>query len=173
MSLVTELVNQGADRRFVGPLRITLECTLGGDLDAIHFGQSAEVLEQGAVGQADSQAAKIFQEQSTHDVTAQSSASMDLDLSLCFGGNVLESAPSLPGLEAGGDELGFQATLKEKLIDTQELLAHTLVIDIAFDSGQRGLEQLLNRKQGSSHELSYRLASLTSQEKKSTLSRTM
>ncbi len=83
---------------------------------------------------------------------------MDLDLALHFGGDAFELATSLPGLEAGGDELGFEATLQEEPIDTQELLAHTLVIDIAFDGGQWGLEQLLNGKQGSWHELAYKLA---------------
>jgi hypothetical protein len=73
---------------------------------------------------------------------------MDLDLALRFGGDAFESVTSLPGLEAGGDELGFEATLQKQPIDTQELLAHTLVIDIAFDGGQRGLETLLKGKQG-------------------------
>jgi hypothetical protein len=131
------------------------------------------VLEQGAVGQANGQATKVFQEQSAHEVTPQGPTGVDLNLALCFGGNALESAAGHPGLEAGGDELGFEAALAEKLVDTQELLAYASVIDVAFDGGQRGLEQLLNGEQGILHELAYRLASLTSQEKKPILSKKM
>jgi hypothetical protein len=135
VSLLAELVNQAADRRLIGPPRITLERALGRHLNAIQFRQSTEVLEQGAISQADRQASKVFQEQGAHNVTPQGPASMKLDFALGFGRNALESSPSLPGLEAGGDELGFEATLKEDLIDPQELLAHPLVIDIAFDGG--------------------------------------
>jgi hypothetical protein len=71
---------------------------------------------------------------------------------------VLELATGLPLLEARRDELFLDTALKEELIDTQELLAQTPVIDIAFDGGQRRLEGLLNGQQGRWHELAYKLA---------------
>jgi hypothetical protein len=83
---------------------------------------------------------------------------MDLNLALGFGGDVLEFAPGLPVLEARRDELLLKAALNQELIDAQELLAQTLVIDIALDGGQRRLEGLLNGKEASRHELDYKLA---------------
>jgi hypothetical protein len=75
-----------------------------------------------------------------------------------FGRDVLELAPRLPILQARRDELLFDPALNEELIDAQELLAQTLVIDIAYDGGQRHWEGLLNGKQASGRELAYKLA---------------
>ena len=83
---------------------------------------------------------------------------MDLNLALGLGGDVLELAAGLPVLEARRDELFFQAALPEELIDPEELLAQTLVIDIAFDGRQRWLKGLLNGQQVSWHGLAYKLA---------------
>jgi hypothetical protein len=83
---------------------------------------------------------------------------MDLNLALGFGGDVLEFATGLPVIEGRSDELFFDAALNEELIDPQELVAQTLVIDIAFDGGQRWLEGLLDKQQGRWHKLDYKLA---------------
>src|SRR5688572_4108164 len=120
MGLLSELVHQRAHRGLVRPLRIALEGAFGRHLDSIQFAQSAEVLEQRAVSQADGEAPKVFHHQSTREVTSESAASMDLNLALGFGGDVLELAPGLPVLEARSDELLFQAGLNQELIDAQE-----------------------------------------------------
>ncbi|PYJ91136.1 MAG: hypothetical protein DME62_15845 [Verrucomicrobia bacterium] len=158
MGLLIELVDQRANRGFIGPLRIALESALGGYLDAIQFAQSAEVLQERAIGQTDGETPKVFHDQSARDVTPQGAAGMDLNLALGFGGDVLEWATGLPVFETRRDELFLNAALNQELIDTQELIAQTPVIDIAFDSGQRRLEGLLNGNQASRHELAYKLA---------------
>ncbi len=152
MSLLGELIDQPAHRGLIAPLRIALERAFGRHLDPIDFGHPAEMLDQGAVGQADGKAAKVFQEQSACDITAQGAAGMDLNLALRFGREVLEWAVSLPVFETLGDELRFEPALQEQLIDTEKLLAQTLVVDIAYDGGQRRSEELLNRNKRSWHE---------------------
>src|SRR5207245_5869193 len=144
-------MNQPAHSGLLAPLRIALQSALGRHLDPIHLGHPAEVLEQRTIGQADGKAAKVFHDQSAGDVTAQSAARMDLNLALGLGGNVFEFGPSLPVLEAVCNELRFDTAVKQKLIDAQELVAQTLIVDIAFDGGQRGPEQLLNEKKWGWH----------------------
>ncbi|HYV27204.1 MAG TPA: hypothetical protein VFA77_06700, partial [Candidatus Eisenbacteria bacterium] len=104
------------------------------------MGHPAEMLDQGAVGQADGKAAKVFPDQSACDITAQGAAGMDLNLALGFGRDVLEWAVSLPIFETLGNDLRFEPALEEQLIDPEKLLAQTLVVDIAFDGGQRRSE---------------------------------
>ena len=104
------------------------------------------MLEQGAVGQTNGEASEIFLDQSAQDIASQSSASVNLYVELGFGRDVLKLHSSFPFFEGLGDELLFDLALDQNLIDALELIAQLLVVDVAFDGGQRGLEGLLNGK---------------------------
>src|SRR5262249_19619947 len=152
MSLLIELVNQLAHCGLIAPLRITLKRTLGRHSNSVQFAQPAEVLEERAVGQANSKTAKIFHDQSASDIAAKSTARMDLDLTLGFGRDLLRWRAGNPAFKSRQDELLLDAALKEKLIDTDQLRAQTFVVNIAFDRGQGRCEQLLKRKNLGWHE---------------------
>ena len=76
---------------------------------------------------------------------------MDLNLTLRFRGDVLEWAASFPAFKSIRNELSLQSALQEKLVDAQQLLAQTRVVDITLDGGQSGLEQLLNGQKSGWH----------------------
>jgi len=72
---------------------------------------------------------------------------MDLNLQLGFGGNVFELHFPFPFFKGSGDKVPFDATVDKELVDAHELVAELIVVDIAFDGGQGGLQRLLNREQ--------------------------
>jgi len=146
MSLLGELVNQGLKGGWIGPLRITLERTLGRHADSIDLTDPAEMLKEWTVGQTDSKTSEIFHEEGAHDIAAQSPTSMDLNLALSLGRDFLEFAPRLPLIKSRRDEVFFQPAVQEQLVHAQKLIAQASIVDIAFDGRERRLKGLLNGK---------------------------
>jgi len=135
------------------PLFIALQGTLGGDGDTEHLADAAEVLEQGAVRQAGSEAAKVLLEQDSGNVAAQGPAAVELAGLLGLGAGIF--ALGQPALQILLHQLGFQAAEAQQLIDAQELLAQEAVIDIALDSGQDlRQERFKGNNSGAGHEAS-------------------
>jgi len=135
------------------PLFIALEGALAGHGDAEHLADAAEVLEQGAIGQAGSEATKVLLEQDSGEVAAQSAATVELPVLLSLGAGVL--ALGKPALQILLHQLGFQAAVAQQLSDAQELLAQEAVIDIALDGGQDLRQERFKRdNRGIGHEAS-------------------
>ena len=133
MSLLGQLVNQSLHCGLVGPLGITLQGTLGWHADPIDFTDAAKVLKEWTVGQADSKSPEIFHDEGAHDIASQSPTSMDLNLALSPGRDVLEFALGFPLIKSRSDELFLEATVDEQLVHAQELIAQASIVDIAFD----------------------------------------
>ena len=72
---------------------------------------------------------------------------MDLDSSLCFERDVLELHTGFPLFKALCDELLFNPAVNEKFIDATELIGQGVIVDIAHDGRQLGLQGLLNGNQ--------------------------
>jgi len=127
----------------IRPLGIALEEAFAGDADAVQFGQAAEPLEQGTVGQAGGETAKAFAQEGAGEVAAQGPAGVDLVVALGFGGGRApgELRALEPLLDTLLEELLFQAALDQQFVDALQLPAELLVIDIALDGGQGGLER--------------------------------
>jgi hypothetical protein len=113
-----------------------LEGALAGHGDDSQLAQSAEVLQERAVGQSGSKSPVIFLEQTPGDVTAQGAPAVALAGGLGFGTNPLALAG--PALQVFFHELSLQAAGVEQLVDAQKLVTQLSVIDIALDGGQSG-----------------------------------
>ena len=102
------------------------------------------MLEQRTVGQPNRKPAKILLDQATQDIASQGTTSMNLDMQLSFGRDILKPHLGFPLFEGFGDKLMFDLALGEQLIDAQELITQLTVVDIAFDGRQGRLKRLLN-----------------------------
>ena len=135
MSLLGQLVNQGLHSGLVGPLGITLQGTLGWHTDSIDLTDATEVLKEWTVGQTDRNPPEIFHHEGAHNIASHGPTSMDLNLALGLGRDVLELALGLPVVKSRSDEVFFDAAVNEQLVHAQELIAQASIVDIAFDSG--------------------------------------
>src|SRR6266446_341843 len=115
--LVQSLVSHLVESRFLDPMSIALECALSRDDHFIEFAQAAEMLKEGAVGQAGGEAAKVLLEIGAQNIAAQGSARLELEVQLGFGRGVLVK---LARGQAKADELLFGVGLGEELIDAQQ-----------------------------------------------------
>ncbi len=132
------------------PFVIAFEGAFAGDSHAVHLADSAEVLEQGAVGQAGGKATEVLRQEAAGEVAAQCAPAVELVVLLGFGADFF-AAPE-PAFEIGLQQLGFQAALDEQTVDAQELVAQIAVVDIALDGGQDLREgRLKGNNQGVRH----------------------
>ena len=137
-ALVGQLINDLTHLLFGPPLVVTFEGAFAGDLDAAQFVDAAEVLQQRTVGQSGGKDPILLAEQLAGEVAPQSAAAVALVVLLGAGADL--AALSQPALEIGLKEAGFQAALKQELVNAQEVVAKLTVIDIALDGGE-GLRQ--------------------------------
>src|SRR2546426_2495746 len=103
--LAQSLVNHLVESRFLGPMSIALELALSRDDHFIELAQAAEMLKEGAVGQAHSEAAKVLLEVGSQNIAAQGAAGLELEIQLGFGRDVL------------GKSAGRQPTSQQKPMD--------------------------------------------------------
>jgi len=111
-----------------------LQSAFGRHGNASQSAQAAEVLQQETIGQAGGKGAVLLIEEGAGNITAQSSASVELTFLLLPGrslGVALE-----PLIEVLLDELVFQTAGLELLVDGEELITQEAIIDIAFNGGQ-------------------------------------
>src|SRR5207244_5163288 len=87
--LAQSLVNHLVESRFLGPMSIALELALSRDDHFIELAQAAEMLKEGAVGQAGGEAAKVLLEIGAQNIAAQGAAGLELEVQLGFGRDVL------------------------------------------------------------------------------------
>ncbi|MDO8540749.1 MAG: hypothetical protein Q7S40_09970 [Opitutaceae bacterium] len=147
--LPEQFVDEPIERGLVGPVGIALQGALVGDNDAVELGCPAEVLEEGAVGEADSEAAKVLLQERAQEIATQSAAGVELEVQLDTGAD--RRVTLRPGFEAVGDETSFAAGEPQQFVDAQELVAHLAVIDIALDRGQGWAQGFGERNKGDRH----------------------
>src|SRR5438876_11504365 len=88
-------------------MSIALELALGRDDHLIDLAQAAEMLKEGAVGQAGGEAAKVLFEIGAQNITAQGAAGLELEVQLGFGRDFVlgKLVRRQPALQAKADEL--------------------------------------------------------------------
>ena len=90
-------------------MSIALELALSRDDHFIDLAQAAEMLKEGAVGQAGGEAAKVLFEIGAQNIAAQGAAGLELEVQLGFGRDFVlgKLVRRQPALQAKADELLF------------------------------------------------------------------
>ena len=96
------------------------------------------MLEQGAIGNAGSEATEVLPQEGAGNIAAQRAPAMLLEVPLRLGRRSSAARLGLrqPVLETGANKLSFQAAATEQLIEGEELIAQETVVQVALDGRQ-------------------------------------
>ena len=134
---------------FGPPGGIALEGAFARHADPVDFTDATEKLEQRTIGQAGGELAIALVQELTGEVAAQSTTTVQLALLLSFGTDLLLALS--PMFQIGLKELIFQAAASQHLIDLEQLVAESSVIDIAFDGGENLGQRQVKRDNSAGH----------------------